>query len=126
MEIQVGDILIGKVNQVRPYALFLSFEGGATGLLHISELSDQYIRDIETFGTIGDEIKVKVLSIDPNNGFLRVSYKALPVEERYSSHDASKKVTPAFDVADFKDIEEMLPTWIENTLKEIKGNKNDD
>ncbi len=125
MEIQVGDILIGKVNQVRPYALFLSFDNGAVGLLHISELSDQFIRDIESFGTVGDEIKVKVLSIDPNNGFLRVSYKAIPEKDRYSTHDANKKSIPAFDVADFKDIEEMLPTWIENTMKEIKGKKND-
>ena len=126
MDIKVGDILTGKVNQVRPYALFLTFDDGSKGLLHISELSDQYIRDIEVFGTIGDEIKVKVLSIDPSNGFLRVSYKALPENERYTSHDASKKNAPAFDEADFKDIEEMLPTWIENTMKKIKGRNNND
>ena len=126
MEIKVGDILIGKVNQIRPYALFLSFENGQRGLLHISELSDNYIRDIEKYGSIGDEIKVKVLSIDENNGFLRVSYKAVPLEERYNTHDESKHLSAQFDEADFHDLEEKLPEWIKETLEKAKEDNNDD
>ena len=126
MDYKVGDILIGKVNQIRPYALFLTFEDGTNGLLHISELSDGYIRDIEKFGTVGDDIKVKVLSIDPSNGFLRVSYKAIPDAEKYSTHDNSLKRMPQFDEADFTDLEEKLPEWIANTLEKAKGNKNND
>lgn len=125
MNFKVGDILIGKVNQIRPYALFLSFEGGVNGLLHISELSDGYIRDIEKFGSIGDEIKVKVLSIDSSNGFLRVSYKAIPEEERYSTHNNSSRSVPQFDEADFTDLEEKLPEWINATLEKAKGENND-
>ena len=126
MEIKVDDILIGKVNQIRPYALFLTFENGQRGLLHISELSDNYIRDIEKYGSIGDEIKVKVLSIDPSNGFLRVSYKAIPVEERYNTHDESKQLSAQFDEADFHDLEEKLPEWIKDTLEKAKEEDKDD
>ena len=126
MEIKVDDILIGKVNQIRPYALFLTFENGQRGLLHISELSDNYIRDIEKYGSIGDEIKVKVLSIDPSNGFLRVSYKAIPEEERYNSHDDSKQLSAQFDEADFHDLEEKLPEWIQETLEKIKEENDND
>lgn len=126
MEIKVGDLIIGKVNQIRPYALFLTFENGQNGLLHISELSNNYIRDIEKYGSIGDEIKVKVLSIDENNGFLRVSYKAVPEEERYNSHDNSKQLSFHFDEADFKDLEEKLPEWIEQTLLKAKEENNND
>lgn len=125
MEIKVGDLIIGKVNKIRPYALFLTFENGQNGLLHISELSDNYIRDIEKYGTIGDEIKVKVLSIDPTNGFLRVSYKAVPEEERFNSHDETKQVIFQFDEADFNDLEAKLPEWINETLKKAKE-ENDD
>ena len=126
MEIKIGDIIIGKVNQIRPYALFLTFENGQRGLLHISELSDNYIRDIEKFGTVGDDIKVKVLSIDPSNGFLRVSYKAIPVEERYNTHDESRHLSAQFDEADFHDLEEKLPEWINETLEKAKEeDKND-
>ena len=126
MEIKVGDLIIGKVNQIRPYALFLTFENGHNGLLHISELSDNYIRDIEKYGSIGDEIKVKVLSIDPSNGFLRVSYKAVPELERYSTHDDSKHSFAQFDEADFEDLEAKIPEWIEATLQKAKEEENND
>ena len=125
MGYKVGDILIGKVNQVRPYALFLSFEGGVHGLLHISELSDDYIRDIERFGTVGDEMKVKVLSIDPENGFLRVSYKAIPDSEKYSTHNSDRRELPQFDEADFTDLEKKLPEWINETLMKAKEDNHD-
>ena len=125
MEYKVGDIIVGKVNQVRPYALFLSFDDGSHGLLHISELSDNYIRDIEKFGSVGDEIKVKVLSIDPNNGFLRVSYKCIPDKEKYSTHQDSNKKLPEFDEADFNDLAERLPEWINVTLQKAKDDEND-
>ena len=125
MGYKIGDIVIGKVNQVRPYALFLTFDDGTNGLLHISELSDSYIRDIEKFGSVGDEIKVKVLSIDSTNGFLRVSYKAIPDSEKYSTHDNSNRRIPEFDEADFTDLEQKLPEWINETLKKAKENNND-
>ena len=126
MEYKVGDIIIGTVNQVRPYALFLTFENEQRGLLHISELTDNYVRDIEKFGTVGDQLKVKVLSIDPDNGFLRVSYKAVPDGEKFNSHNDSVHHSAQFDEADFKDLEERLPEWIENTLKLAKEDKNND
>ena len=94
-------------------------------LKDVVELSDKYIRDIEKFGTVGDELKVKVLSIDPQNGFLRVSFKAIPEEERYSTHVNGVRSAPQFDEADFSDLEAKLPEWISNTLEKAKENKND-
>lgn len=123
MGYEVGELVLGTVNQIRPYALFLDFEDGSRGLLHISEISDDYVRDIELFGSIGDVIKVKIIEIDPYNGFLRVSYKQVPVEERYSTHDNSKKKVPQFDEADFSSLEKMLPIWIEETLKKARKKK---
>lgn len=120
---QVGDLIIGKVTSVKPYALFLSFEGGVNGLLHISELSDAYIRDIEKFGSLGDEIKVKVLSVDETNGFLRVSLKRIPEEEQYSSHVNESRIFLKDEEKDFSVLEEKLPTWINETLKKVKGEK---
>ena len=125
MGYDVGDLVIGTVTQIRPYALFLTFEGGVYGLLHISELSDGYIRDIEKYGSVGDEIKVKVLSIDESNGFLRVSYKAIPEGERYTTHTNESRKAPQFDEADFSDLEAKLPEWINETLKKAKENNHD-
>ena len=123
MKYQVGQLVIGKVYNVKPYALFMSFEDGVTGLLHISEISDSFIRDIEKYGSVGDEIKVKVLSIDKDNGFLRVSYKQVPQEEMYSSHTNQRKV-PTTSEDEFLPLKEKLDSWIKEAYENIeKGEK---
>ncbi len=119
MNYQVGQLIVGKVYNVKPYALFMSFEGGATGLLHISEISDSFVRDIEKYGSIGDEIKVKVLSIDKDNGFLRVSYKQVPPEETYSSHTNQRRL-PSVTEEEFLPLREKLDGWINDAYSKIK------
>ena len=118
MKYQVGQLIIGKVYNVKPYALFMSFEDGVTGLLHISEISDSFVRDIEKYGSIGDEIKVKILSIDKENGFLRVSYKQVPPEEMYSSHTNQRRL-PTVSEDEFKPLQEKLDTWIKEAYENI-------
>ena len=123
MKYQVGQLIVGKVYNVKPYALFMSFDDGVTGLLHISEISDSFIRDIEKYGSVGDEIKVKILSIDKDNGFLRVSYKQVPPEEMYSSHTNQRKV-PTTSEDEFLPLKEKLETWIKEAYENIeKGDK---
>lgn len=123
MKYEINQLVIGKVTNVKPYALFMSFEDGVEGLLHISEISNNYIRDIEKFGSVGDEIKVKVLSVDKNNGFLRVSLKQVPNEEAYSTHKNIQRNIPLVSENSFDILKENLPKWMEDTLKEIKENK---
>ena len=120
MKYELNQLVIGKVISVKPYAIFLAFEDGIEGLLHISEISNNYIRDIEKFGVVGDEMKVKILSIDKNNGFLRVSLKQVPPEEAYSTHKNEPRNIPVLPDDAFEPLKENLPKWIENTLKEIK------
>ena len=123
MKYQVGQLIVGKVYNVKPYALFMSFEDGVTGLLHISEISDSFIRDIEKYGSVGDEIKVKILSIDKDNGFLRVSYKQVPPEDMYSSHTNQRKV-PTTSEDEFLPLKEKLDSWIKEAYENIeKGDK---
>ena len=123
MKYEIGQLIIGKVESVKPYALFLSFEDDAKGLLHISEISDSYIRDIEKYGSVGDEIKVKILSIDEHNGFMRVSLKQVPEEDRYSTHSNDKRHVPEIDKEAFKDLESHLEGWIKETLAKAEEEK---
>lgn len=123
MKYEIGQVVLGTVTNVKPYALFMEFEDGVTGLLHISEISDSFIRDIEKFGTKGDQMKVVIVNIDENNGFLRVSYKRVPKEEAFSSHNNNLRKVPETTSEDFKPLEEKLPEWIATTLKEAKENE---
>ena len=119
MNYQIGQLVIGKVYNVKPYALFMTFEDGSNGLLHISEISDSFVRDIEKYGSIGDEIKVKIISIDQDNGFLRVSYKQVPTEEAYSSH-TNQRHSPLVTEEEFLPLKEKLDEWIMHAYSQIK------
>ena len=125
MSHQIDEILLGTVINVKPYAAFLSFEDGSQGLLHISEISDAFIRDIEKFVEVGDQINVKVLSVDEKNGFLRVSFKRVPPDKAYSTHANGKNHLKEINEEDFQKLKEKLPQWIEETLKKAKENNDD-
>ena len=126
MKYEIGDIIIGTVINVKPYALFMEFEDGVNGLLHISEISDAYIRDIEKFGSKGDKMKVIIIGIDENNGFLRVSLKKVPQEEAYSTHSNNVRRVPETNSDDFNQLQEKLPGWIEQTLEKARKDQNND
>lgn len=119
---QVGDLLIGTVTSVRPYAIFMDFDEETCGLLHISEISDAFVRDIERFAYEGDQIKVKVISVDPLNGFLRVSLKKVPEKERFSTHRNTYRKRIETTNEDFKPLQDNLDEWIKYTLKKKEEN----
>ncbi len=63
MSIEVGNIVSGKVTGITNFGAFIDLGDRKTGLVHISEISDRYIKDINDVLTVGDEVKVKVLTI---------------------------------------------------------------
>lgn len=123
MKYEINQLIIGEVTNVKPYAVFLVFDNGVQGLLHISEISNNYIRDIEKYAVVGDKLKVKIVAIDENNGFLRVSLKQVPPEEAFSSHVNFGRKIPTIDDNAFKPLEEKIEGWINDTINEIKGDK---
>ena len=126
MKYEVGKIVLGTVTNVKPYALFMEFEDGVNGLLHISEISDSYIRDIEKYGSKGDQLKVLIVGVDENNGFLRVSLKKVPAEEAFSTHSNNVRKAPETNSEDFKELAERLPGWIDDALEQLKKDSNND
>lgn len=80
MSIEVGDVLEGKVSGITKFGAFIDFEGGASALLHISEISNDYVKNVEDYLSVGDSLKVKVLSTD--NGKISVSKRALEIVEK--------------------------------------------
>lgn len=63
MSISVGQILEGKVTGITKFGAFVSFSEGENGLVHISEISNDYVEKVEDFLKVNDEVKVKVLSV---------------------------------------------------------------
>ncbi|MEE9201031.1 MAG: S1 RNA-binding domain-containing protein, partial [Candidatus Brocadiales bacterium] len=87
-EVKVGKIYKGKVSSVKEYGAFVEVLPGQDGLLHISELSDEYVGKVEDVLKVGQEIDVKVIGIDDQKR-IRLSRKAILKEQKETSPSAS-------------------------------------
>lgn len=74
MSIEVGSKLQGKVTGITNFGAFVELEKGATGLVHISEVADNYVKDINEHLTVGEEIEVKVINVE-KDGKIGLSIK---------------------------------------------------
>ncbi|SHN37447.1 S1 domain-containing RNA-binding protein [Gracilibacillus kekensis] len=74
MSIEVGSKLQGKVTGITNFGAFIELPGGKTGLVHISEVADNYVKDINEHLTVGDEVTVKVLNVE-DDGKIGLSIK---------------------------------------------------
>jgi polyribonucleotide nucleotidyltransferase len=63
-EIEVGQIYVCKVRRIMPFGAFCEIAPGKDGLVHVSELADRFVKNVEEVVKIGDEIRVKVIGID--------------------------------------------------------------
>lgn len=63
MSIEVGSKLLGKVTGITDFGAFVKLPEGSTGLVHISEIADTYVKDIHDYLKVGDEVEVKVLNV---------------------------------------------------------------
>lgn len=90
--LEAGQVIDGTVQRITNFGAFVDV-GGVDGLVHISELAHKHVEQVSDVLTEGQEIKVEVLSVDPENNRISLSYKnTLPgpwsnVEERIKTGD---------------------------------------
>ncbi len=95
MAIEVGSIVDGKVTSVMPFGAFVSLPDNKSGLVHISEITKEYIKDINDYIKTGDSVRVKVLGID-KSGKISLSVRRARAEERGAQNSAkSGPIRPA-------------------------------
>ncbi|KPK97039.1 MAG: hypothetical protein AMJ95_11210 [Omnitrophica WOR_2 bacterium SM23_72] len=73
-EVEVGRIYTGKVKRIVNFGAFCEIAPGKDGLVHVSELADHFVKNVEEVVKVGDEIKVKIISID-EQGRINLSKK---------------------------------------------------
>ena len=73
-EIEVGEIMLGKVVRLASFGAFVALTDNKDGLLHISQISDKRVAKVEDVLNVGDEILVKIIEID-NQGKIKLSRK---------------------------------------------------
>ncbi|MBU5454727.1 S1 domain-containing RNA-binding protein [Caproiciproducens sp. MSJ-32] len=84
MTLAAGNILEGTVVNITNFGAFVEIEGNKTGLVHISEVADTFVKDIREHLKEKDKVKVKVISID-DNGKISLSIKQANVQKKSSN-----------------------------------------
>lgn len=113
MSYQTGQIVEGKVTGIQSYGAFVNLDAETSGLIHISEISDGYVRDIGRFVHIGDTVRVKILEYSEAEHRAKLSLKALHKRKVFHRRRLSirRATLPAMRIG-FSSVAEMMPEWI--------------
>ncbi len=86
MQTEIGKIYDGKISGITKFGAFVELEHGESGMVHISEVSNTFVSDISEHLKVGEEVKVKVLSINEQGKISLSIKKALPpVKKEYNN-----------------------------------------
>ena len=125
MTLEAGNILEGKVTNITNFGAFVEVEG-ETGLVHISEVADSFVKDIREHLKENDVVKVKVLSVD-DRGKISLSIKqAMPPKRKSvkpAEVDWSSNKKKQQSSANFEDIMSKFLNDSEERLQDVKKNQ---
>lgn len=111
-----GRILKGVVTGIEPYGVFVQFDDYYSGLIHISEISDGFVKNPADYVKVGEIINAKIIDVDDQMGHLKLSIKNIQYKEKRTTIRRKIKETSL----GFKTLSYCLPFWIEESLENIK------
>ncbi|ASW42093.1 S1 domain-containing RNA-binding protein [Clostridium isatidis] len=126
MTLAAGNILEGTVVNITNFGAFVEIEGNKTGLVHISEVADSFVKDIREHLKEKDKVKVKVISID-DNGKISLSIKQANVQKKSANPieiDWSLENKKNYSASgNFEDIMSKFLKDSEERMQDIKRNQ---
>lgn len=100
-----GDVVQGRITGIKPYGAFVKINDEIDGLIHISEISDGFVKRIEDFIKLGEIVELEVLGINEDQK-VSLSFKRL--------HKSKKRKYETIQLqSGFEPLKRMLPIWIE-------------
>ena len=102
--INIGDVLSGTVEHIAPYGAFVRLDNGQKAMVHISELSYNFVKNVADVLTLSQQVTAKVIKID-DKGRIDLSIKALQIKEPKPvrrEEDFEKKLTSFMKQSDEK------------------------
>ena len=112
-------IVTGYVTGIEKYGIFVNLDEYYSGLIHISEISPNFVRNVNDYVNIGETIKMKIVAVDEKNHQVKLTIKNL--DYRINKKKRAKIVETEHG---FSTLNNNLSTWICNKIEEInKKNK---
>ena len=123
MTIEVGNVVEGVITGITKFGAFVDLTPGQTGMVHISEVADGFVKDINEHLKIGDKVRVKILGAE--NGKISLSIKkALPPRPQavYSAQPRSAQPSGFEDmISKFMKDSEERQTDIKKNVRNKRG-----
>lgn len=113
-KLEVGSIVEGTIVRVKPFGAIVSLNENSQGLVHISQIANSFIQDINDFVKVGDVVKVKILSIEEDGKKISLSMRdALPKETASPSSFVERRTHEAKDSS--SDFEEKMREFMKQS-----------
>ncbi|AVQ36689.1 S1 domain-containing post-transcriptional regulator Ygs [Staphylococcus kloosii] len=119
---KIGQHIKVRVTGIQPYGAFVETPDNTEGLIHISEIMDDYVHNLKKFLSEGQIVRAKVISID-NEGKLNLSLKDNDYFKNYERKKEKQSVLDEIKETEkygFQTIKERLPVWIEQSKDDMK------
>ena len=112
-----GDVVKARITAVERYGAFAAIDNEYSGLIHISEFTDKFVKSINDYVGIGDIINVKILNCDGKSNQLRLSAKDVNPNLYKNKKNKIKETVFGFYL-----LKSALPGWIDKKMEEINKN----
>ena len=113
---KAGSIVKGQVTGIEKYGAFVSIDDEYTGLIHISEISNDFVNDINSFLKVGQTIYCEVLEVDDINKKIKLSIKDINYKTKNDSVIQESRLG-------FLPLKNHLNKWISDKISEINNSK---
>lgn len=129
MALEVGEIVEGKVSGITGFGAFVDLPGGKTGLVHISEVARNYVKDIKDHLSVGQVVRVKILTMDPNGKISLSIKKAVEPRQKAPAFsgvpaevDFTRRSDEQFMALSFEDKMAKFKATSDERMQDIKRN----
>ncbi len=121
MKYQLGDIVNGEVTGIKSYGAFIKLESGESGLIHISEISPLFVKNIEDYIHLNQKINVKIIEVLQSKNLYRLSFKQVDFKRRQNVRKMFNKKNKYLNKeSSFDALRNHLDNWINSELIKIK------
>lgn len=117
MHYMVGEVVEGVITGIKPYGAFVYLDNKHNGLIHISEISERFVKDVHTHVKVDERVKVKILDMDEDGIHFKLSLKAVEANKARSMR--KRRIVhelPSMNLG-FHTLAEHLDEWIEDAIR---------
>ena len=122
MALEIGSVVEGKVTSIAKFGAFVLLPEGKSGLVHISEIANAYVSDVNEFVQVGQSVKVRVLNIS-EDGKINLSIKRAEEENERPRENPAPRMGEVAPRSENQEFEDKLKKFMQESDSRIADNR---